>query len=70
MANGENARIWQVVRFCCTSGQCIDCKLRGNLFGSMAKRARIVHANNLTKPFATKMASNWRSYDAEVEAMK
>lgn len=49
---------------------CIDCKLRGNLFGDMTKRKRIVHANNLTKPMAEKMAIGWSNYDARVEAMK
>lgn len=67
--NGELAPIWKVTRFCCTSGMCVECKLRGNLYGDTRKRKRITHANKLTKPMADKMAANWRSYEAKVEAM-
>lgn len=67
--NGEQAKIWKVTRWCCTSGQCIECKLRGNLYGDRTKRARIVHADNLIKPFADRMAANWRAYEAKTEAM-
>lgn len=67
--NGENARIWKVTRFCCTSGQCVDCHLRGNIYGDSRLRERIVHADNITKPMAERMVSGWRAYDAKVEAM-
>jgi hypothetical protein len=69
MANGELARIWKVTRFCCTSGMCFECKQRGNMYGDKNKRARIVHADNLTKPLAQRMAEGWVNYDAKVEAM-
>ena len=71
MANGELARIWKVTRFCCTSGQCVDCHRRGGRykFSMLERRKRITHADNLTKPMAERMADGWRSYDARVEAM-
>lgn len=71
MANGELARIWKVTRFCCTSGQCVDCHLRARpwRFSMEERRARITHASGLTKPLAETMAKNWRSYEAKVEAM-
>jgi hypothetical protein len=68
MANGELAPIWKMTRFCCTSGLCVECHKRGN-HGEMKRRKRIVHADNLTKPMAEKMAANWGSYDPKVEAM-
>lgn len=69
MANGENAPIWKVTRYCCTSGQCVDCKRRGNLYGDLRRRRRIVHAKNLTKPSADQMVAGWTTYDARTEAM-
>ena len=68
-AQSENAPIWQVVRFCCRSGQCVDCKRRGNLYGNRKERARIVHANNLTKAKADEMTRNWHEFDATTELM-
>jgi hypothetical protein len=68
-SKSPNAPIWQVVRFCCRSGMCISCKQRGNLFGDRKQRARIVHADKLTKPLADTMATNWREFDAVVELM-
>jgi hypothetical protein len=67
--NGELAPIWKVTRLCCTSGQCVDCKQRGNLYGDRTRRKRIVHASKLTKPLADTMTTNWRAYEARTEAM-
>lgn len=69
MANGEYAPIWKVTRFCCRSGQCVDCKLRGNLHGDMSKRARITHIDKITKSRAQEIARNWNEFDAKTEAM-
>ena len=71
MANGELARIWKVTRFCCTSGQCIDCHQRGWEWriSMTERRKRIVHADKLTKPQADLMARNWSNYTAKTEAM-
>lgn len=71
MANGELAPIWKVTRFCCTSGQCVDCHKSGKpyRYSMTERRTRITHADNITKPLAEKMAAGWRDYDAEVEAM-
>jgi len=60
--NGENARIWQVTRLCCTSGQCVECHKNGT-------RTRIVHADNITRPFAERCAQGWAAYAPKVEAM-
>lgn len=59
---------WQVTRFCCTSGFCVDCHQRGN-DGSLARRQRIVHADRLTLQTARKMARGWASYEAEAVPM-
>lgn len=59
----DGARVWQVTRFCCTSGQCFECRQRGH------GRERIVHADRLTKKMADTMARNWASYDAMVSRM-
>jgi transcriptional regulator CtsR len=67
MADGELAPIWKVTRFCCTSGYCIDCHRRGG--PGIKHRARITHADKLTKPMADKMTANWQSYAAKTEKM-
>ena len=64
--NGENAKIWQVTRFCCTSGMCLECRAVAN----GTKRKRIVHVRNVTKEFADRCAAGWRAYDPKVEMMK
>jgi hypothetical protein len=70
MANGENAKIWQVTRWCCTSGYCVDCHNRANGRPlGLERRARIVHANNLTKPLAERMVAGWAAYDAKLGQM-
>lgn len=71
MANGELAPIWKVTRFCCTSGQCVDCHRSGRRWrvSMIERRKRIVHADNLIKSLAETMARNWAAYDAKVEAM-
>lgn len=63
------APIWKVTRWCCRSGMCVSCKLRGNLYGDMKRRARITHADKLTKASADFMCVNWREYDAKTELM-
>lgn len=56
---------WQVTRFCCTSGMCLDCRAVAN----GKQRKRIVHADNLTKATADKMVAGWSSYDAKASLM-
>lgn len=68
-AESEKAPIWKCTRFCCRSGMCIDCKQRGNVYGDLKRRARITHADKLTKAQADKMSSNWREFDAQTELM-
>jgi hypothetical protein len=70
--NGENAKIWKVTRFCCTSGQCVDCHLSGRRYqvDMKERRKRITHADNLTKSVADQMSANWSLYDARTEPMK
>ncbi len=56
---------WQVMRNCCTSGNCIDCigKTRPGV------PVRIMQADFLTKDQAEKIAANWSSYKAVAEPM-
>lgn len=68
-AQSVNAPIWRVTRFCCRSGMCIDCKLRGNLYGDMKRRKRITHADKLVKAQADVMAKNWWEFGATTELM-
>lgn len=64
-AGGEKAPIWQVTRFCCTSGMCIDCRAAAN----GTSRKRIVHADKITRELADRMVSGWKAYDAKVSLM-
>jgi hypothetical protein len=59
--------LYKVTRFCCTSGMCFECKERGNLWGSLAGRARIVHMRNLPKETAAIVAGKWAAYEAKAE---
>lgn len=68
-AQSENAPIWKTTRFCCRSGMCVDCKRRGNLYGDRNQRARITHADKLTKAKADEMTRNWHEFGAETELM-
>jgi hypothetical protein len=64
--DGDEAEpIWQVTRFCCTSGMCIECRAAAN----GRQRIRIVHADKLTKERADRMVAGWASYDAKVSRM-
>ena len=68
-AESVDAPIWKVTRFCCRSGMCVDCKRRGNLYGDRNQRARITHADKLTKSNADRMVRNWYEFDAKTELM-
>lgn len=48
---------------------CLECKERGNLYGDMRQRARITHADKLTKAQADRMSAGWREYEARTELM-
>jgi hypothetical protein len=56
---------WQVVRKCCTSGCCIECRAAFD----KAKRKTIMHMGNLSKETAEAVAENWRMYDAKAVPM-
>jgi hypothetical protein len=56
---------YQVVRACCTSGNCTQC-LAG---WDKAKRKRVIHMDRLSKKTAERVAQNWKRYDAVVELM-
>lgn len=56
---------WQVTRFCCTSGNCLDCRAVFNL----KARKRVVHADKLTEAKARQMAANWAAHGAVAEPM-
>lgn len=60
--------IYQVTRFCCTSGQCVSCHMRGN-DGAISRRARVVQIDKLSQASAKHVARNWASYGAQVELM-
>lgn len=61
--------IYQVTRFCCRSAMCIDCKQRGNLYGDMKKRKRIVHIDKIDQRSAEMIAAAWREFGAEAGRM-
>ena len=56
---------WQVVRNCCTSGNCATCV--GAMTGKGAKR--IVQADGYSEAYAKYVAKNWASYKAVAEPM-
>lgn len=56
---------FQVVRFCCTSGNCIDCLAGWNL----TRRTRVMQVDKLSAACATVVAANWSAYGATVEPM-
>lgn len=61
----DEVKNWQVTRFCCTSGMCLQC--RG--LGVLERRKRIIHADNVTKEIALKMEAGWPSYGAKASEM-
>jgi hypothetical protein len=54
---------WQVVRNCCTSGMCLNCRTE------KTRPARVVHASGYSEEYARYVAGNWRSYGAKAEPM-
>ena len=56
---------WQVTRFCCRSGMCLECRAVAN----GTQRKRIVHANYISRELALRMEEGWASYDAKAERM-
>ena len=65
---GENTGNWKVTRFCCNSGLCAFCHARGN-HGDLTKRARVVHAANVSKEYADRCVLGWARFDARAEKM-
>jgi hypothetical protein len=53
---------YKVTRLCCTSGGCFECRQLG-------KQQQVVHTDNVSKEWATYVASNWGSYKAKAEPM-
>jgi hypothetical protein len=56
---------FQVVRACCTSGNCVECRAGGNLL----RRKRVIQIDSISDTTAKLIANNWASYDATVEPM-
>lgn len=56
---------YQVIRWCCTSGNCFSCRAVGNL----EKRKRVVQTDNVSKKWAQYVAANWHMYGAKAEPM-
>lgn len=59
---------FQVTRFCCTSGLCVDCHSRGGLIG-LARRQKVVQIDRLSKKTAIEIAANFSSYEGAAELM-
>jgi len=60
---------WRVMRFCCTSGLCVDCHQRGN-HGDKAKRKQLIHTDRVSEDWAKYVAANWHDYGATAEPME
>lgn len=58
--------LYRVIRFCCTSGMCIECRAGGD----RARRKEVVQASRLTKTMAEKYVKGWVSYGARMEVMR
>ena len=59
---------YQVTRFCCISGLCVDCHKRGN-HGNKAKRRRMIHIDHISKAFAERVCVGWELYEPLVERL-
>ena len=57
---------YQVIRWCCQSGNCFKCHAGGNL----AKRQQVVQTGGVSKAWADYVAHNWSAYGAVAEEMK
>lgn len=57
---------FRVLRWCCTSGCCVDCHMRGN-HGDKNKRTRVLQGSGYSQRFAEYVAGNWHDYGAVVE---
>jgi hypothetical protein len=56
---------YQVVRACCTSGNCFQCRAAF----VKSRRKRVMHMDGLSKTTAEQVAKNYAAYDAEVLPM-
>ena len=70
----ETEAIYNVTRWCCASGDCIDCHDRRNrceapLWPHNAARVRVIQCKGLTKERAEVARKNWdiRGYEAKIE---
>jgi hypothetical protein len=59
----RDTHAWRVMRFCCRSGNCLDCGAGFN----KANRKWVVHANKLTKASADRMVAGWAEFGAKAE---
>ena len=57
---------YRVMRFCCRSGNCIEC----HACFKLEKRKRIIHTSNVSKEWAKFVTANWHSHGATMEKME
>jgi hypothetical protein len=55
---------WRVVRNCCQSGNCFECRELG-----VGKRKIVVHTDDVSEHWAKYVAANWERYGAKAEKM-
>lgn len=53
---------WRVLRDCCQSGQCFECKHL-----PVGKKLRITHGDGYSEQAARDVARNWARYNAKAE---
>ena len=60
------AKLYKITRFCCLSGCCIYCHVRGN-HGDTRRRERVLQADRLSEDFAKRMLKGWKQYEPTME---
>lgn len=56
---------YQVLRWCCLSGNCFSC----HGFCNLEKRKLVVQTDNVSKEWANYVAANWHTYGAKAKPM-
>lgn len=72
----KTEKLYNVTRWCCTSGDCIDCHQRREsgdyrMFPNTAARVRVVQCKELSKERAERARTNWNvnGFEPKVEAV-
>jgi hypothetical protein len=54
---------YRVMRWCCISGMCLECRASGDT----SKRKRVEQTRNVSKTWAEHVVRGWSLYEATIE---